>query len=394
MNVIKTVLAVALTPLICAQASEDIQSEPASKPGGPEVRVTLGVATADNVFELGRSGLVRLIERDPCNLNNGRLTGMVSANERIQTTKIALDQKLDDVLGRKVTLSGGLVYHDYQENSAASYFEGDFSLTRKLGEQGRFRLGAELTGDRFRRNYLADVEDVNGNGNIPCRERQYAAGTYDEKEWSIGYRHRLTLVSGQESSSKRNLDIHVSGGVLERHYNQPHQNRDREGWFGEVRFEAELTPEINIETAWRRDTIDSPGANEVVLVDETLDGDVNGDRDVERNAPLVTLVDRSRARDTISIGVRLNILEDWRVILSYRHQASDFRSDNPLDIDHFGVDETEQRVSASVRWRFARRWFATLSWRQTDGEDIDNLGRDQTDTEAERISINLRRRLR
>ena len=140
MNVVKTVLAVALTPLICAQASEDIQSEPASKPGGPEVRVTLGVASADNVFELGRSGLVRLIERDPCNLNNGRLTGMVSANDRIQTTKIALDQKLDDVLGRKVTLSGGLVYHDYQENSAASYFEGDFSLTRKLGEQGRFRL--------------------------------------------------------------------------------------------------------------------------------------------------------------------------------------------------------------------------------------------------------------
>ena len=69
-------------------------------------------------------------------------------------------------------------------------------------------------------------------------------------------------------------------------------------------------------------------------------------------------------------------------------------SGNVLDIDHFSVVETEERISASIRWRFARRWFATLTWQRTDGEDIDNLGRDQVETEVERISFSMRRRLR
>lgn len=377
--------------VVPVEASEttDNSTEANSATHGPEVKVTVGVTDVDNIFELGQPGLVRLLERDPCNLTNGRLTDMVSTSDRILSSRIALEQSVGDLLGRKATLAGDLTHHGYQDNPAASYADGVVTLTRKVGEEGRLRLRAEVTNNRFRRNYLADVDDINGNGNIPCRERQYAAGIYDEQEWSIGYRHRLTWIS-----SERDLDIHFSGGVLRREYDQPLQNRDREGWFGQLGMDAEVTPRIAVEVAWRHDTIDAPGADETILVDEILDGDVNDDGDTERNAPLVTEVDRSKDRMTLRAEMTVKVADDWRFTTGYRYQRSDFLSGNVLDIDHFSVVETEERISASIRWRFARRWFATLTWQRTDGEDIDNLGRDQVETEVERISFSMRRRLR
>jgi hypothetical protein len=360
------------------------------KQKGPQIRATLRIAHDDNVFDLTDSGQDRLSERDPANLTNGRLANMNAVSDRIVSVSAEFDHSLGRVFGRKTTLSGEVSHHDYQDNDDASYTTGQLNLTGSLGQGRRIRADVEFIGNRFRRNYLTGISDLNDNGNIPRSERQYEAGVYDEVAPSLAYRHRFHW-----RPAKEDLDLHLAFGRLYRDYDSPLQNRDRKGWFSQVRLSAEFNAKLALDFAYRHEDLESPGYEEVVLVDETLDGDLNGDGRIKGNAPLVTQVDRSRVRGTYRLSATFQHSPNWRTRLEYRHQDVEYTSSgNPMDVDHYGVTETEQRFDADVRWRFAKRWFLTLAYRRTDGEDIENLGRDQSEFDQQRVSLSVRHRFR
>ena len=348
----------------------------------------------DNVFRLNSAGKSRLVVSEDGNIASGRLDNMESISDRIISTNFELQYEPRKLWGRKATIEAEITYHDYQRNSASSYFDGQITLTRRLGKNGRVRAQTEFTLDRFRRNYLASVTDLNANGNIPILERQYARGVFHQFEPSIAYRHRLRWHRYEEGGW--GFNVHVAFGALHRDYENPLANRDRDGMFGALWFEAELSRKLSLALRLRRENISTPSRNETILVDETRSGfnrNMNGDARIKANAPLNTMVDRSRNRNSLRFEAIWRINGDWRASIEYRSRKSDFTSHNPLDVDHYGATETEDRVSASLRWRLKKRWFVTWKFQRTDSEDYEDLGLGQEEYRQKRISLTIRHRL-
>ena len=346
----------------------------------------------DNVFRLDDNGKSRLTAAEERNITSGRLTKMESISDHVISTNFELQYELPKFKGPEATIKAEITHHHYQKNHNSSYFDGQIRLTGRLSQNQSIRLQTEFTLDRFRKNYLSSVTDLNSNGNVPINERHYAPGIFNEVEQSIAYRHRFRLFQHKES---RDLKIHIIFGGIYRNYEDPLTNRDREGAFGAFRFEGELSPQISLELELRRENISTPGENEIILVDETeagFDQDMNGDIRIKRNAPLNTAINRSRIRDTRQLETIWNINNDWRAIIGYRHKKSNFTSQNSLDVDHYGATETGNRLKASLRWRLNKSWFITFIFQRTDSEDLEELGRDQGKYRQERVGVTIRHR--
>lgn len=348
----------------------------------------------DNVFRLGSAGKLRLIATEEGNIASGRFASMESVSDRVISTNFELQYEPGKLWRRNATVKAEMSYHDYQHNSESSYLDGQIMFTCDLGKNGRVRVKTEFTLDRFRTNYLASVTDLNANGNIPIIERQYARGVFHQSEPSIAYRHRLR--SHRYAEGDWGFNVHVAFGALHRHYENPLANRNRDGTFGALRFEAELSQKLSLALRLRREDISTPSRNETILVDETTSGfnrDMNSDARIKANAPLKTMIDRSRTRDSLRFEAIWRIDGDWRASIGYRRRKSDFTSHNPLDVDHYGATETENRVSASLRWRLKKRWFVTLKFQRINSEGWEDLGRDQKEYQRERIGLTIRHRL-
>ena len=315
-------LLLACALLVQAVAAADASNSTSSSEGStnPQVRGEISIEHNDNVFRLSTSGKARLAAAEPVNIANGRLGDMDATSDRVLSPRIELVYKTKKIFGRKATVDAALSYHQHLRSEDASYLEGDVALTRALGENGRLRIRTEFTADRFRSNHLAEVNDLNGN--IPLAERTYARGIYTEIEPSIAYRHRIRLPAGAESGS--DLDMHLILGGIDRDFENPFNNRDRDGWFGEFRLALELPANITMTLACRNEDITSPGRSETILVDETVSGfnqDMNADGRLKRNAPLVTRVDRSQERRTLSVESALRLSDDLRATLEFSHRG-------------------------------------------------------------------------
>ncbi len=360
-----------------------------------QIRSDVSIEHNDNVFRLTSDRRSRLSSPDPRDTASGRFADMEASSEMMLSANVQLDYENERLLGRKSSVVGELAYLRFQDNDEASYFAGELALTKGFGKSSRLQARSEFTIDRFRKNYLSEATDANANGNISLGERRYAAGIYDDVEASLAYRHRIRRREKTETSPARDVDLHVAVGRLYRGYDEPFHNRDRRGMYGEIRLDLEVNSMLTLEFAYRRDDITSPGRREVLLLDESPSGfdlDINGDGAIKKNAPLLTIVDRSRIRDTFRIESTWDFNSNWRARLEYRRRQSDFSSDNPFDVDHYTSEETQERVTASVRWRFEKRWFVSGKYQYTSGEDFENLGIDEEDYRQRRITVTIQHR--
>ncbi len=354
------------------------------------LRGSLRLELDDNVFRLDQAGKSRITTAEERNVASGRLTNMESISDHVISTILELQYGFGKVKAPGTTIKAEISHHHYQENHKSSYFDGQIRLTYRLGKNGSLRVRTDFTLDRFRKNYLASIIDLNDNGNIPTNERSYAPGIFRELEPSITYRHRFRM--GRDDTENRDLNVHISYGGLYRHYNDPLRNRDREGHFWALQLNSEVNRKISLEIEMLEESISTPGKNEVILLDETGSGfnrDMNGDFRITRNAPLNTAIIRSRTRNTVRIETIWRISDAWKASIEYRRRKSNFTSQNPLDVDHYDAQETDKRLTTLISWRLKRAWDIAFRFRLTDSEDLEELGRDRGGYQQERIGITI-----
>ena len=350
-----------------------------------QLRGSLRLEFDDNVFRLDHAGKSRITTSEERNITSGRLTNMESISDRVISTNLELHYGFGKVKAPGTTIKAEVTHHHYQENHKSSYFDGQIRLTYHLGKNGSLRAQTDFTLDRFRKNYLASIIDLNDNGNIPINERSYAPGIFRELEPSITYRHRFRM--RRDETENRDLNVNFSYGGLYRHYNEPLRNRDREGHFWALQLNSELKRKISLEIEMLEESISTPGRNEVILLDETGSGfnrDMNGDSRITRNAPLNTAIIRSRIRNTVRIETIWRISDAWKASIEYRRRKSNFSSQNPLDVDHYDTQETDKRLTTVISWRLKRCWISPLDFGAPIARISKNLGVIEADISGSR----------
>ena len=357
------------------------------------IRGSMRLELDDNVFRLDDAGKSRITTAEERNIASGRLTDLESISDRVISTNLELQYGLGKLKAPEATIRAEITHHHYHANNKSGYFDGQIRLTYRLGKNGSLRAQTDFTLDRFRKNYLASIIDLNDNGNIPINERSYAPGIFRELEPSITYRHRFRM--GRDDTENRDLNIYIAYGGLYRHYNDPLKNRDREGYFWALQLNSEVNQKISLEIEMLEESISTPGKKEVILLDETGSGfnrDMNGDSRIKRNAPLNTAIIRSRIRNTVRIETIWRISDAWKASIEYRRRKSNFTSQNPLDVDHYDAQEIDNRLTTAISWRLKKRWDIALRFQRTDSEDLEDLGRDRGRYQRERIGMTIRHR--
>jgi hypothetical protein len=324
------------------------------------------VEYSDNVFHLEESQREDLRAPGPDEVASGRYDDMESARDVTLGARLGLGLKSPGFSGGKLGASAWIQYNAYMENEARNYPEAKLSLQHSVGKKGRARLEWKYLDGFFKKNYLSGVHDDNDNGNIPEEERVYSPAVYDEHEGVMAYRHDLFHDKGQMVSR---VDVEPFAGWRGRFYNARFDNRDQRDFFGGINGSLGLCSRLAIDVTWQYDDVNSPGRDELVLVDETAAGlDINDDGTIKKNAALTTAVDRSCRRHTVTVAPGFQLTDDCSLTAWYQWRGTDYQSDNPYDVDHYRQTAVRQRFGIGLIYELSDAWSARVEFQSTSDE--------------------------
>jgi hypothetical protein len=325
------------------------------------------VEHSDNIFRQTDSQQARMAADDPEDSESGRFKDMDSASDTIISPIFGMNYKTRGLWGEDLGLSARMKYDFHTENPEKSHPEAKIRLKNDIGKKGRLALEGNFQFDNFKKNYLAGYNDENDNGNIPRDERIYSSAIYDEYEGILSYEHEFYKNNDTPLSQ---VDLKPFVGYSSRSYNAPFGNRDRDTVFGGLSLTLEFLSRLDLELAYRYENVSAPGDGELVLFDETrFDLDVNGDGEIEGNAPLVTEIDRSADRHTFEITPSFKVSKDIMLFAGYEKRISDDTSNNPLDLDHYKNTSYRTRFKTGIEYDFSKSWSTGVEYRHTDDED-------------------------
>lgn len=352
-----------------------------------------------NIWLLNDSQESRLEDDRPSDRVSGRFADMESVDDLIFRPDIRASLKGPSPLGRKVELWTGLAWEQYFENSARNHLEAELGLGQAVGPRGRLEFRFGFVPDYFKKNYLADGVDVDGNGNISSSERVYEPGEYREWETSIGYRHDLVKRDPQDPFG---MDVRVLLGYRDRSFDSPFSVRDEDAFW--IRLGLGFEHRVGMAAKSKGTRVrwrvyyeymaeDDPANQEVVLLDEAAFGvDFSGDGDqTDPNARVVTPVDRSQIEHAVGLGVEVEMTSAVDIGISYERVIKDFSSDEALDISHADREDTRNAVKLYVRADLGRTWDGRFSyeWREQDTDRPASPSTDTTDYTTHVISLSV-----
>jgi hypothetical protein len=379
-------MTLALAVAFCLQAGR-----PAPPPGkwSFDGRLEGEVRYDSNIWLLNDSQESRLEDDLASDQASGRFDDMETVDDFILRPEVRAGLKGPSPLGRKVDLWAGLAWEQYLQNSARSHLEAGLGLGQSVGSRGRLEVRFGFVPGYFKKNYLADGVDANGNGNISSSERVYEPGDYREWEATIGYRHDLVERGPQDAFG---MDARVLLGFRDRSFDSPFSVRDEEAlWIRlGLGFEHLLRgaakskgTRVRWGVYYEYKTVDDPADPEVVLLDEAAFGvDFSGDGDsTDPNARVVTPVDRSRVEHAVGLGVEVEVTSSLDAGIAYEHVIKDFSSDEALDVSHTDREDTRDEVTLYVRADLGKSWDGRLSygWREQETDRPDSPSTDTTD---------------
>jgi hypothetical protein len=313
-----------------------------------------GFEYMDNVFRLTDSQISSMETNSIEDRAGGRYKNMDSVSDYIVKPEIELKYKTDSPLGGKFGLTSWLKYNYYTKNEEKSYPEGGIKLKNSIGENGALILeGTFLTGF-FKKNYLSDIDDASGDGNISRGERIYSSATYGEYEGMLSYEHEIIkskkdIISG--------LSIRPFAGYRSRIFNSIFSNRDQNIGLLGMGINLEFISMVDLEMKYQYEDVSCPGDEELVLFNEYIPAtDINGDGEISKNAPVVTSVDRSSSRHIIEVNSKLKLTKDVTWFVGYKNRNTSFTSDNELDIEHYNNHATRQEIKSGIIYDFSKRW--------------------------------------
>lgn len=324
----------------------------------------------DNVFQLSDDQKHSMDHPETGDVASGRYDGMENASDVIVTPRIGLSLDTLGFAGGRTQTGIWGQFRFFNENQEKNDFEAGCSVAQTVGSRGKVLVKWTYLHDAFKKNYLSDADDDNGNGNIARDERTYSAARYDEMEGLLSYRH--TFIKEKESLLSR-LDLEPFGGSSFRTYDRIFDNRDRKTATCGLGARLGFLSRIQLDLALQYDRLRSPGDDELVLYDETVNSlDVNGDGDIKENAALVTKIDRSCHRYGFSIAPSLDVTDDLTVFTAYEWRMSDYVSDNVLDVDHYRKKVQRNEMKAGLALKLNKHWSMAGEYQRTDEEEPDD----------------------
>jgi hypothetical protein len=354
---------VSSTPGATAQTASRISDKPKSV----EFHAEVEVEQSDNIFHLTDSQQSTLAADAPEDSESGRFDDMASVSDTIISPILGMKYDAQGLGGEGLGLSARVKYNFYRENQEKSHPEARVRLKNDFGKKGTLALEGNFRFDYFKKNYLSGYNDENDNGNIPRDERIYSPAIFDEYEGILTY--ALELYKNDDTPLSQ-VDLQPFFGYSTRSYNSPFGNRNREIVFGGLSLSLGFLSRLDLELAYQYENTQYPGIEELVLFDETVFGlDVNGDGEIEGNAPLVTKIDRSADRHTFGVAPSFKITKDLLLFLGYEQRVSMYISDNPLDLDHYANTSYRTRIKAGIGYDVSKSWSTEFEYRLTDDED-------------------------
>ena len=65
------------------------------------------------------------------------------------------------------------------------------------------------------------------------------------------------------------------------------------------------------------------------------------------------------------IETSFDFTKNWMAFLEYRLRKLTYLSNNVLDIEHYGQDETRHKIGAGIGWKFMDNWSTRIEYRRT-----------------------------
>lgn len=304
-------------------------------------KVGLGTEQLSNRFRLSDDDQQRFESNRAEDQTSRRYVGMDSVADMALVPTL----KMSHEFSKSFELDYELAYHMMSKNQDASYLKGGGQLTwdwaggRELKIEGRGMI------DYHQDNDLSGAVDKDNNGNISSSERIYDQARFNEFETELSYQTRAF------DQGSHQIDLSPFLGYTARVFDEPFGNQDRSGMFAGGRVSYRFNKEIKVIAGIRLEKLSTGSGQELTLVDEVSAGaDLNSDGVQTDNAALVTSVDRSQSRRTLSLGCEAKVSRSVRLELGYSQRESQYSTGNSADQKHFGQTKDRTRVESALRF--------------------------------------------
>lgn len=319
----------------------------------PTVQVRGVTVYDDNPFLLTTESKRRLDQLSSEDAQSGRFRDMESASDLIPVSAIALGLSGPGLTGRALDVSAGATYEANLRNARRRHAELDLTVAQALPHTGRLRVRAAWRPEYFSKNYLGDAVDANTDGLIAPDERRYAAGTSNELDLSLGYRHRLVKATSRRPFA---VSAELEAGYFRRSYDAPFAGRSRRGPGVGADVELALGRRWVVEVAYTYASEQADPTREVSILNENDFGqDFNSNGSfVDDSARAFERVDRSRAEHELGLSVRTELSAAVSAEVGYERRARVFGSSQPYDVANRDRRDTRNEIAVDVGIRLGR----------------------------------------
>lgn len=304
----------------------------------------IDVAYDSNVFRLSETQL----EKPGTDSEDGeKYYEIESATDTILEMYGRAEWELRAIGGKKASLRIEPGVSLFVANRKRSYASVEAELTHALWKGGDAFVELDAVPSRFRKNYLVDAEDQDGDG-ISGSEKTYRSGTSTDVDVRAGVDSRLT----------RSLDGKISLGGGSATYGGPFQNRNKTAVELRGALDLELTKRIDVGLAYEGSSVTTGSDDEVVVDDRQR---------------IVTPVDRSYQAHAISPSLEVEIAKSVDLHAEYELMSRGFTSTgssdpyrNRTDIRHTGALELRVRLTKPLRLALGAQMSRAVTNRPND----------------------------
>jgi hypothetical protein len=323
----------------------------------------------DNLFGLSEDQKTKLRQKALEDLPGQRFKNMPAISDFGVAPTVGMKMIIPDSSKDPFTLKAELTYHSFTKNTEASFPEGAFALDKSIGKNGTFRFDGKAAVGVFKKNYLSGVADGNSNGNITREERLYSSAIYREFEGEFSYE---TVVRKKKKQPLSRISLRPLIGQRQRRFHSGFRNRDYQLPFFGLESTLGFFSRLDLTLLYQAEALISPADPELFLYDETLtQTDVNGDGKIRANAPLLSKVDRSARRNLFEVATSWKPSSKTKISAEYSNRTASYRSNNPLDRDHFGRDGYRRRFKSGIKQALSGDFSAQVEFSQTENKDPD-----------------------
>lgn len=290
--------------------------------------VRAGLAYEVNTFQLTPGSLKDLARDRAADRAAGRFDDMESADDLVLRVGAGAEWRPEGPAGARWRAGLDPLLRVHMLNPRATYAGIDAHVSRELGKRTTVRLGLTGVPERFRRNSMADADDVDGNGRISDDERRYRP----VRTMSAGARLALAWEFGETPRDEARIFVGVAGEgyrapFADRRTVEPEAGIDATFWGTKT-----AGTRIGYRIGWR----DNRTHREVLLVDEPrFDLDLNGDGDIlDEDVRSVQRVDRSTLDQEVALDFVWKAAGETGGRLAFDLRVRKYLSGQRFDRDH------------------------------------------------------------